>query len=325
MSNSIYYNAEESASTSLRLGGFNIGTGHGDKGPTSSTGFWNSIDPPSGGYTIYVYKSNNGPSIMTPNNDAELITITNQISGNSYSTISECFAYFTSQSDKMVLNRTIGAIVTDDIQQYYDFGNVLCYGGSDEETPTAESPKCINLVNGAEATINNTNNGIDFNRDSGGYMEWDGTTTANIDIPNMGSQGLFTLDAWVYNVQGGNGRHSILRNYWEIVGTSLQFWSYSFDNDYWRATPSNKVPYNQWTHICTTWDGERIRHYCNGTLEFTQSTASGGTSENMYQIAGYSGRAFYGRIGILSIYEKCLNQAEITQNYNANYNRYPLP
>ena len=132
----------------------------------------------------------------------------------------------------------------------------------------------------------------------------------------------FTLSAWIYNEQGGNGRHSIIRNYWEIVGTTVAFWSYEFDNDYWRQSSSGLVPYNEWTHVTTSWDGERVRHYINGELVYTQPSPSGGTSQNMYQIGGYSGRMFYGRIGILSIYEKCLNASEIAQNFLAHNSRF---
>jgi len=43
-------------------------------GPTSSTGFWNGIDPPTSGYTIYYYTSGmTMPSIVCPNNDTDAI------------------------------------------------------------------------------------------------------------------------------------------------------------------------------------------------------------------------------------------------------------
>ena len=43
-------------------------------GPTSSTGFYNGIDPPISGYTIYYATSGmTVPSIVVANNDTELI------------------------------------------------------------------------------------------------------------------------------------------------------------------------------------------------------------------------------------------------------------
>ena len=40
----------------LKKGNFYIGTGDVGKGPTSSTGYYNGITPPAGGYTIYLNK-----------------------------------------------------------------------------------------------------------------------------------------------------------------------------------------------------------------------------------------------------------------------------
>ena len=72
MPNAIKYNV--SAETlALKKGNFWIGTGDVSKGPTSNTGYYNGITPPSGGYTIYLNKANNGPSIYTVTNDAQLI------------------------------------------------------------------------------------------------------------------------------------------------------------------------------------------------------------------------------------------------------------
>jgi hypothetical protein len=52
MPNAIKYNV--SAETlALKKGNFWIGTGDVGKGPTSSTGYYNGITPPSGGYKYY--------------------------------------------------------------------------------------------------------------------------------------------------------------------------------------------------------------------------------------------------------------------------------
>ena len=60
MPNPIKYNSltEDNA---LNIGNFWIGTGDVDKGPTSTTGYYNGITPPPNGYAIYVHKLNQGP------------------------------------------------------------------------------------------------------------------------------------------------------------------------------------------------------------------------------------------------------------------------
>jgi hypothetical protein len=112
MPNPIKYSTG-SETLALKKGNFYIGTGDVGKGPTSSTGYYNGITPPSGGYTIYLNKETGGPSIYTAANDAQLISLTNSIAGQSYTTANECLVYFAGQTDKMVLNRNYEGIVTD--------------------------------------------------------------------------------------------------------------------------------------------------------------------------------------------------------------------
>ena len=88
----------------LKKGNFYIGTGDVGKGPTSSTGYYNGITPPAGGYTIYLNKESGGPSIYTVTSDAQLIGLTNSIAGTSYTTANECLVYYAGQTDKMIFN-----------------------------------------------------------------------------------------------------------------------------------------------------------------------------------------------------------------------------
>jgi hypothetical protein len=98
MPNAIKYNV--SAQTlALKKGNFWIGTGDAGKGPTSSTDYWNAITPPSGGYTIYLNKANNGPSIYTVSTVAQLTGLTSSIAGQTLTTSGACFNYFATQTD----------------------------------------------------------------------------------------------------------------------------------------------------------------------------------------------------------------------------------
>jgi hypothetical protein len=56
MPNPIKYNTSAETLV-LKKGNFWIGTNDVGKGPTSTTGFYNGITPPSGGFTIYVNKA----------------------------------------------------------------------------------------------------------------------------------------------------------------------------------------------------------------------------------------------------------------------------
>ena len=126
MPNPIKFNTEAD-SNSLRIGNFNIGTNNVPKGPTSSTGFFNGINPSVNGYTIYLNKASNGPSILTPSSDAQLITMTNQIAGTSYTTIDQCFLYYEGQSDKMVMHNPINGITTDGLVLFLSSDSLPSY------------------------------------------------------------------------------------------------------------------------------------------------------------------------------------------------------
>ena len=92
MPNVIKYSTGTTPSTCLRKGNMLIGNNTGDYGGT----FYNGIDPPSGGYTIYLNKATGGPSIYRPTNNTQLINITNQIAGTNYATVDDCLNYFSS-------------------------------------------------------------------------------------------------------------------------------------------------------------------------------------------------------------------------------------
>jgi hypothetical protein len=64
MPNAIKYNVS-TETLSLKKGNFWIGTGDVGKGPSSTSGFYKGITPPAGGYTIYLNKVSNGPSILS--------------------------------------------------------------------------------------------------------------------------------------------------------------------------------------------------------------------------------------------------------------------
>jgi hypothetical protein len=162
----------------LKKGNFYIGTGAVGKGPTSETGYYNGITPPTGGYTIYLNKESGGPSIYTASNDAQLISLTNSIAGQSYTGTQQCFNYFYGQTDKVLVNQDYPAdypyIVMDGLVLYLDAGITQSYPGSGTSWTD---------VNGLGPKNNGTLiNGPTFNSGNGGSIVFDGTND-NCTIP----------------------------------------------------------------------------------------------------------------------------------------------
>ena len=121
MPNSIKY-SESAQTLALKKGNFYIGTGDVGKGPTSTTGYYNGITPPYGGYTIYLNKASQGPSIYTVGDDAGLISLTNRIAGADYTTAAQCLDYFAGQNDKIVFNADYPAVITNGLVLDLDAG-----------------------------------------------------------------------------------------------------------------------------------------------------------------------------------------------------------
>lgn len=149
----------------------------------------------------------------------------------------------------------------------------------------------------------------------GTALHFDGVQLGSVNIADIGYMPLFTLSAWIYNESGGDGRHSILNAFWEVVGTQICYWSYSFVNQYWRCSASGAVPYNRWSQVTTTWDGSVIRHYVDGKQVWKDSATSSGTNQIFTTIAGYTGRSFKGSIDELRVYTQALTAMEIGKRY----------
>jgi hypothetical protein len=104
-SNHIKFGASDIRSATR--GGFSVGVKTAaDYGPTSVTGFWNAVKPPAGGYTIYVDKASQGPSIHVASNDTQCINMLLHM-GATGSTISDVLAWASAQSNMAVLSAEV--------------------------------------------------------------------------------------------------------------------------------------------------------------------------------------------------------------------------
>ena len=186
MPNPIKYSTT-SQSKSLKKGNFYIGTGDDPKGTTVNTDYWSGITPPVGGYTIYLNKASQGPSIYVATSDDNLIFLTNKIASTSYTTLGECLSWFLTQTDKMVLNRDYEPIITNGLVLNLDAGFSTSY-------PTTGTTLYDISSNGNNSTLMN---GPTYNS---GSIILDGSNDY-IDCGNGSSlqiTGSITVETWVY-------------------------------------------------------------------------------------------------------------------------------
>ena len=317
MPNVIKYTTGATEAGCLRKGNMLIGNNTADNGLT----FFNGINPPSGGYTIYLNKASGGPSIYCPANDTQLIGITNQIAGANYTTAAQCLACFASQTDKLCVNFNYEGIVTNGLVLNLDAGFV----GSYPTTGTTWYDLSGNSTNGT------LTNGPTFNSTNSGSIVFDGVDDHvkclfnSVPVQGPGTIsffGYYSINTGVLNtititagslaiqvgIRGGTG------TVWKYGGGSLLTYTLPTVNQIAR-----------WT---TTFDGSNVAVYINGILDSSTTSAQNQSSNsNTFYIGTYADtglEAFPGRLYNCQVYNRVLSSNEILQNYNAQKGRFGL-
>lgn len=302
----------------LKKGNFWIGTGDVPKGPTSTTDYWNGISPSPGGYTIYLNKASNGPSIFRPQNDTELISLTNNIAGASYTTAAQCLDYFSGQADKMVFNRDYdGGIPTNGLVLLLDAGFSPSY-------PTTGSSWYDLSSNASTCTLTN---GPTFNSGNGGQIVFDGSDDY-VSLPNGLISGLgdFTVVQWVQNSGGG---YTTFANY--PSGELQVLWSTDYVGFYLQNSSAYANAGLYHTNSITMIAARRISYtttfFKNASLIVTGSSqANLGSSSATFRLGlnTVSSEAYSGKIFNTLVYNRGLSDSEITTIYNSQKTRFGL-
>ena len=341
MPNSIKYN--ESAETlALKRGNFYIGTGDVGKGPTSTTGYYNGITPPSGGYTIYLNKASQGPSIYTVGSDAGLISLTNRIAGANYTTATQCFEYFISQSDKMCFNMDYEGIVTNGLILDLDLGFVPSY------------PKTGSTISDVSPSANNGTifSNPTYSSNDGGILTFNGTSQGGY-TSSINWTGSFSVGMWV-NLQSwrfidcpcsgvGNGVMSSLLqgadgywNMWGLETTSYNnnvtgqaiFFTY-YNTSYNGVSIGLGGSLNVWQYYFVSYNstGNAVG-YRNGSQVASQAV-TGQITPNVPLYINYRSQHCgdcwsQNKTAIVQVYNRALTSDEVLQNYNAQKSRFGL-
>jgi hypothetical protein len=324
MPNVIKYSTGATPTGCLRKGDMLIGNNTADYGLT----FFNGIDPPSGGYTIYLNKASGGPSIYCPANDTQLINITNKnIAGTvaspaNYTTAAQCLDYFATQTDKLCVNFNYEGIVTNGLMLNYD-------AGFDPSYPTIGSTWYDISGNSNNGTLINN---PAFTSANSGSIVWDGTD----DYVNTGKTATqlgfydanYTMEAWVYPTDLSSDRTMFGTDQTEFrQGLHLVFrGGVIYQGHYASDFSAGTVTTNNWYQIVYTFNAS------NGACQIFKNSVSQGTGTissfigtTNILIARWAGTYnFQGNGSIYRIYNRVLTQAEVTQNYNAQKGRFGL-
>lgn len=321
MPNAVKRNTE-TESLSLKKGNFYIGTLDVGKGPTSTTGFWNGITPPRGGYTIYVYKASNGPSIYVASNDSELVSFTNKIAGASYTTAAQCLAYFAEQTDSFVLNKDYDALITDGLVYLVDSSNVSSY--------PANGTTLYPLSNTGGVGNGTLSNGTSWDS-TNGVFTFDGSDDLisignSNNFSNITWSNGFTIAVW-YKIDSLSDFSNQFRCMIGSTGTrSFNFYLYGSTTNPTQLYYHFSSNYNSGLSSLVTVSTTRYHLgiftiNSNGSTYYHDGVASGtqgGATPAYYTEGGtqYLGRCdnlWKGKISRWALYNRSLSQSEVTQ------------
>lgn len=325
MPNVIKYNV--SAETlALKKGNFWIGTGDVGKGTTNITGYWNGITPPTGGYTVYLNRPSGGPIIFCPSNDSELISLTNTISGSSYTTVEQCLSYFSTENDKICLNKDYEPVITDGLVINLDAGFIPSYPRTG--TTWYDNSSVGNngtLVNGptygsnGSIVLDGTNDNI--------YIDFSGNTqneyTFNIIFNTIGMSSSTSDRRSIFGLQYLNN-YTYRQFNLELWGNTVRSYRGNGGNnaegtDFFQYNTSATVTPNTFTRLSIVLNSTGALYYINGVLSGSITTTVVAPFDKII-IGSRSSTAvnvWNGNCYHFSVYNRALSAYEVSKNYIA--------
>jgi hypothetical protein len=325
MGNPIKYSATVT-SGSYNKGNVAIGTNTIGFGPTSTTGWYNSITPTGGNFVVIeVIDTNTPPRFYYPTSEAEWIRLAKQEGATGINTGSAAAVrnWFASQTNYVVTNidfpPNMPSVVGNGLILNLDAKINTSYPGSGT-TWTDISGLGNNGILVNSPSFNSGEEAIIFDgADDYGYIP----NTANIDWGNQISFGIL-----FYN-RGGDYRGLINQGYYNTTG-----WEWRLGREesgrrlggFIQNTSNIQVfsefltNLNRWNFVYLTYDGSYVKGYLNGVLQTTASQTGNIKISSQNICIGMRGldapgEYFNDGIQIAQIYNRALTQAEVLQNY----------
>jgi hypothetical protein len=273
-----------------------------------------------------------------------MVSLTNSIGSQSFTTSGQCLNWFATQTDKMIFNIDYPAIVTNGLVLNLDAGFTPSY-------PTTATTWYDVSSGGNNGTLTN---GPTFNSANNGSIVFDGVddyaVTTQDQTPNLNITSSITLETWLKSTAVANSQHGDGVNskglssdgntgvYETLIVSSGEinypFFRLRIVSNTPTYFPTNiSLSLNQIYHFVSTYDGSTMRIFINGVEAGTGLSTSGNIETNTQPLCigvrlvhrNFGGDSFFsGNIFTNRIYNRALSQLEITQNYNAQKGRFGL-
>lgn len=207
-----------------------------------------------------------------------------------------------------------------EVQDLYNFApGPIGYWKFDERTGSTAADSSGNgingtLMSGASWDTGKQGNAVKLNYDS----DLDQYVAISSTISHNGG---FTKTAWINpsSISGCDAtRCSILGPYFEIAGTTLQYYDDSLSNKGWHS--GGVISLNAWQHVAITYDGvSSIKLYLNGVQIYGNSVTNTGAHQTNI-IGAYSPtvRNFRGLIDEVKVYNYARTPQQILEDMGSN-------
>jgi TM2 domain-containing membrane protein YozV len=282
-------------------------------GPTSTTGYYNTLRPPTNGYAIYSLGLNNNPIVMTVTTDDEVIRAANTL-GGSVSSKSDALVYLAGRSSTWILQNMPNNIVTD--------GLVLALNASIVSSYPRSGTDWYDLS--GEANDGILTNGVTFN--SNGAIDFDGVDD-EVNTSYYAQLNDFTVTvlfkdggtaAWGRIVDKGYSSGFFISSYFTTYGSGYVGCGII------EPTPPHGVALqydtSRWHSFTSVRSGTTQTIYLDGVTNTATRTVSSATLNNTsVSIGAWSGgtnsQRYTGDVNKVLMYNKALTPTEILQNY----------
>lgn len=315
-------------------------------GPTNNTGFYAGITPPIGGYTIYVAKAEQGPSIHVAHDDNQCIFFLKSF-GSTGSTISDVLSWASNQSNMwiqtgLISNNLPNNFITSGLLVHLDANNINSYIGSGTT---------INDVSGNQNTSSLINGAV-FNEFVGGTIRLDGVDDY-IDIPYNSTLDLpttRTVSLWfklnsktTFQTLIGQSNTGASKRKWEVRYGAASANDNKIRVILGQGSPQTNIDSTlsydlttKWYNLVVGYDGPSttLNIYLDtnligsstSTFSNIYSSVTNGDNTLGFNIGRRQGgfNSVNGNIANFSVYNRMLNSTEVIQNFNSLKSRFGI-